>query len=180
MYCACGSLFSLRVMLDFHKEEEEQMPIGCLMVMANPSDLGHGKNSWSTYPFLVFVSMGNITINHLWDLDSARTCYRKVLFVDPSYVPGLHNLGIVMLEHLDIVKTSWRTHCPTQNLVQVLESFGAHCESCRRILQFFSLSFLGEFHGSGLSRDLILHSRWQPRTLGRGPKAATLIQQKKC
>ena len=43
VYCACGSLFSPRVTLEI-QEQEEQQEKGCLMVMADPSDLGHGKN----------------------------------------------------------------------------------------------------------------------------------------
>ena len=49
--------------------------------------------------------MGNININHLLDLDAAGACYRIILFVDPCYVPGLHNLVVMMMKHLDIVKT---------------------------------------------------------------------------
>ena len=46
MYCACGSLFSPRVTLEIQQEQEQEQEqeIGCLMVMADPSDLGHGKN----------------------------------------------------------------------------------------------------------------------------------------
>ena len=49
--------------------------------------------------------MGNININHLLDLDAAGACYRIILFEDHGYVPGLHNLVVVMMKHLDIVKT---------------------------------------------------------------------------
>ena len=45
MYCACGSLFSPRVTLEIQEqeEEEEEEENGCLMVMADPADLGHDK-----------------------------------------------------------------------------------------------------------------------------------------
>ena len=42
MYCACGSLFSPRVTLEIQQEEQQEN--GWLMVMADPLDLGHGKN----------------------------------------------------------------------------------------------------------------------------------------
>ena len=46
MYCACGSLFTPRVTLEIQQEEQQQQQQeekGYLKVMADPSDLGHGK-----------------------------------------------------------------------------------------------------------------------------------------
>ena len=43
MYCACGSLFSPRVTLEIQEEQQQEQEKGYLKVMADPSDLGHGK-----------------------------------------------------------------------------------------------------------------------------------------
>jgi hypothetical protein len=43
VYCACGSLFTPRVTLEIQQEQQEEK--GYLKVMADPSDLGHGKKT---------------------------------------------------------------------------------------------------------------------------------------
>ena len=112
---------------DFLDIDTELCPVGVTWVSHKCKLAGGKKNSLSTYPYWLLItdywfSIGDININHLRDLDDAKACYR-FSFTDPWFLPWLHNLVVVMLEHHNIVKTkiTKRQHGGPNPIVEVGE-----------------------------------------------------------
>ena len=56
LYCECGSLFPLHVTAWYPKKKNmnnNSNPKGCLMVMADPTDLGHGKKESLSFEYQI-------------------------------------------------------------------------------------------------------------------------------
>ena len=81
-----SALFNLALLLSDSSRPLEATPFLHQLIRHHPN---HTKG---------LILLGDIYINHLHDLESAESCYHRILSVEPSNVQAMHNLCVVMVE----------------------------------------------------------------------------------
>ena len=81
-----SALFNLALLLSDQKKFDDAIPVLKSLLQHHPE---HIKG---------LLLMGDISVNHLKDLDSAEECYRKILVLDNSNIQSQHNLCVILTQ----------------------------------------------------------------------------------